>query len=233
MSPLVTALGKLTLDSLPNLPVLKPKCVGVVVPCEVQDGIHNQETVATAKPPHVEHVNVVAVIHPDAHTHRVVALLALADGKVPCLIDIQLAAVRRGAVVAEHILAEVISLVRYRVLLVQRVPHPLLTTTDEVVLDPQHHLSGVALRVDSRTHSTGEPGAGWYRLSWRDLQDALVGQDEFVAILVNRRIPDDLELVRAVVGQHGLLDAPRPVVLVPPGHQTQYAAAGCKPCVCR
>ena len=91
------------------------------------------------------------MVLPEANANRVVALLTLRDREVPRLIDIQFGAVRGNTVVAEHLLREEIPLIRDWILLVQSVPHALLATTDQVVLDPQHHVRRVARRVDSST----------------------------------------------------------------------------------
>ena len=227
LATFLAALLELELDGLPNLPVLEPEHVRIPRRSEVQNLVDDVAAVTRAKPAHVEDVQVVVVVLADAHAHGVVRLLPFRDGEVPRLVDVQLASGGRRAVVAEHLLVEEVALVGHGVLLVERVPHALLTACDEVALDAQHRLCGVARRVDRRALLARHACACRYEATGLNLHDAVVFEHVLVAVLVDGWVAHDLELV-AVARVHGFLDAPRPVVRRPPGHDPDHAPARCE-----
>lgn len=154
--PLLAALGELTGQRLPDLPVLEADQIWLEQLDLIQDVVNNGVTVTTTEAQDVQYVEIVHFVLPDRAADRPVAVSLLGNGKVPCLIDKHVLATRGVCVPAQHLLREVRPVVWHRVLLIQGVPHPLQARRDQVVLDLQHHRRGVARWVDRRTSQASE-----------------------------------------------------------------------------
>ena len=222
---LLTALLELELNRLPYLTILEAQAVRVMRLGKVQDAVDDVAPVAAPEAHHVEHVDVLTVVDTDARAYRVVRLFACAYGKVPRLIDVELVASRGGTVVPEHVLREVVPVVRDGVLLEQRVPPPLLTQRHVVRLLLQQLLHVVPRLMERGAHRASHACPFRHRCPRWYLLDAVVRQQVLIPLVVQGRVLHDLKHV-PVARLHHLLDATSPVILVPPREHTQHTATG-------
>ena len=190
--------------------------------CQIQYRFHYEERISGLEPDLVRHVHhVVRVLH-DHRPDRVVVLLFLADGEVPRDEHVRVQqAGQRGP--PELILREVPTVVRHRVLLVQRRPPP---ATFVLGLDAQEFLDVVAVRMQ-RIALLAQQCVVRLRSDVvldevRVLVQPLIG-------LRDGRVLDHLELVDVLVivaRLHQRLQPPGQVIVVPPRLDDQHPASG-------